>query len=402
MDARWSTVSFGFLLLAALTAVPAQAAGRDARTQNFIINAPTPQLAQQVGEQAERYRAELAQKWLGRELPPWSAPCTLKVVAGNLPAQGVTTYNRYPGHVGDFQMEVVGTPERIMDSVLPHEVTHAVLATHFGRPLPRWADEGVSTTVEHVSERAKHEAKLREFLSTRRGLPMNRMFMLKEYPSDMLPLYAQGYSVCRFLIEQNGHQEFIRFLEDYMSRQSWTKTVQQHYGYESLSELQDHWLRWVADGSGPVDQYTKRATSGDGSVRVAAAEQRAVDAPPSAMLADGRGSTPATPASRVTPSGANTPAASLASLAGDSDGWYVRRRNEIEAGHDPAPVSRAVGVASAETAPAAEPSSSVAQAAAASPYTASQPQPEQGATATELAPAGPAAHWSPSGSTKWR
>ncbi len=33
-------------------------------------------------------------------------------------------------------MEVIGTPERILDSVLPHEVTHTILATYFGRPLP--------------------------------------------------------------------------------------------------------------------------------------------------------------------------------------------------------------------------------------------------------------------------
>ncbi len=121
------------------------------------------------------------------------------MVAGdNLAAQGVTTYN--PAPVRDFQMEVIGTPERILDSVLPHEVTHTVLATYFGRPLPRWADEGICTTVEHVSERSKHEAKLREFLSSRRGIAMNQLFLLTEYPPDVLPMYAQGYSVCRFLI----------------------------------------------------------------------------------------------------------------------------------------------------------------------------------------------------------
>ena len=49
-------------------------------------------------------------------------------------------------------MRVIGTPERILDSVLPHEVTHTVMATHFGQPLPRWADVGICTTVEHAAE----------------------------------------------------------------------------------------------------------------------------------------------------------------------------------------------------------------------------------------------------------
>ncbi|MDA8743499.1 hypothetical protein N9N28_02595 [Rubripirellula amarantea] len=259
MDARTSVClrgipAAGLLFLLALVGTTAEAAGF--RTQNFIIQAPTPALARSVGEAAENYRDQLAEYWLGQRLPPWPTPCPVRVVSGpNLAAQGVTTYNRSP--VRDFQMEVVGTPERILDSVLPHEVTHTVLATHFGRPLPRWADEGICTTVEHESERSKHEAKLREFLGSRRGIAMNRLFLLTEYPSDVLPMYAQGYSVCRFLIEQQDAQTFITFLQDYMQNPSWTANIKKHYGYDSLAQLQEYWLAWVAEGSGPVAKFAK-------------------------------------------------------------------------------------------------------------------------------------------------
>ncbi len=242
------------LVLFSIVAMPVDAASF--RTQNFLVDAPNPQLAKAVGDAAEHFRDELATYWTGSTLPPWPRPCPIRVIAGsNLAAQGVTTYN--PAPVRDFQMEVIGTPERILDSVLPHEVTHTVLATYFGRPLPRWADEGICTTVEHVSERAKHEAKLREFLSTRRGIAMNDLFRLTEYPADVLPMYAQGYSVCRFLIEQEGPTTFIAFLKDYMQRPSWTANVQKHYQYDSLAELQQYWLAWVEAGSGPVAQYAK-------------------------------------------------------------------------------------------------------------------------------------------------
>ncbi|WDQ16716.1 peptidase MA family metallohydrolase [Rhodopirellula sp. P2] len=254
---RWGTVWACFAVLACWAA-PADAANY--RTRNFIVEAPTSQLAQAVGDAAEKYRHDLASYWTGQPLAPWPTPCPVRVVAGNLPAQGVTTYN--PAPVRDFQMEVVGTPERILDSVLPHEVTHTVLATHFGRPLPRWADEGICTTVEHDSEKAKHEAKLREFLSTRRGIAMNQLFLLTEYPSDVLPMYAQGYSVCRFLIEQQGPETFIDFLGEYMQRGSWTNNVQKHYGYDSLAELQEYWLAWVESGSGPVAQFAKLTPRG--------------------------------------------------------------------------------------------------------------------------------------------
>ncbi len=226
-------------------------------TQHFLVDAATPEMAKAVATAAEKYRHELAMHWLGQPLPPWSGKCRISVRAGNYPAQGVTTYQQAP--VRDFNMEVIGTPQRIMDSVLPHEITHTVLASHFGRPIPRWADEGICTTVEHPDEKNKHEVKLREFLNTRRGIAMNKLFLLTEYPPDILPMYAQGYSVVRFLIEQKDARTFVEFLGDYMDMQrpSWTQNIRKHYGYESLGELQEHWVAWVASGSGPVDKYVK-------------------------------------------------------------------------------------------------------------------------------------------------
>ncbi|MEM0927142.1 MAG: hypothetical protein AAGJ83_13955, partial [Planctomycetota bacterium] len=241
------------------------ASAQNARTENFLVHAPTQQLADLVASEAERYRNELAEYWLGRRLPKWPMPCPIEVVPGpRLAAQGVTRYDRHTG--SNFQMEVIGTPQRILDSVLPHEVTHTVLATHFRGPLPRWADEGICTTVEHRDERRKHEMKLIEFLKTRRGIAMNEMFLLKEYPMDMLPMYAQGYSVCRFLIEQSGPRQFVNFIEDYMREPSWTRNVRKHYGYESLASLQENWLAWVTNGSGPVDAFVSTRNQATASI----------------------------------------------------------------------------------------------------------------------------------------
>jgi hypothetical protein len=285
------------------------------RTQNFIVQAPTPGLAEAVGQAAERYRHDLAVHWLGKPLPHWPSPCPVRVIAGpNLAAQGVTTYN--PAPVRDFQMEVVGTPERILDSVLPHEVTHTILATYFGRPLPRWADEGICTTVEHASERSKHDVKLLEFLRSRRGIAMNQLFLMTEYPADVLPMYAQGYSVCRFLIDQKGPHTFIQFLQDYMQRPSWTANVKKHYQYDSLAELQQYWLAWVTAGSGSVEKFAKVQPAPAPSVSLAALESSG-------------GRDAATPLALTAPQQARDPvvqadASLLASTT--SQGWYQRKK----------------------------------------------------------------------------
>jgi len=285
-ESRLRYVCTHLVALVAVFSLATAANAANFRTQNFIVQAPTDDLARAVGEAAEKYRNDLAVYWLGGPLRPWPAPCPVRVIAGpHLAAQGVTTYN--PAPVRDFQMEVVGTPERILDSVLPHEVTHTVLATHFGRPLPRWADEGICTTVEHDSERNKHQAKLREFLRSRRGIPMNRLFLLTEYPNDVLPMYAQGYSVCQFLIAQKGPRAFIEFLHDYITHPSWTANVRKHYKYDSLAELQKYWVDWVSAGSGPVARFAKVTMPTDGSVgRIAQVSATSPIAPRTAEAID--------------------------------------------------------------------------------------------------------------------
>ncbi|WP_235908828.1 hypothetical protein [Roseiconus nitratireducens] len=348
----------------------------NARSQNFLVHAATPELAQSVAREAEKFRDELALYWLGKRLPPWGTPCPIEVKAGpHLAAQGVTTYNRSP--VSNFQMEVIGTPERILDSVLPHEVTHTVLATHFGRPLPRWADEGICTTVEHDAEKQKHEAKLREFLRTRRGIAMNQLFLLTEYPSDMLPMYAQGYSVCRFLIEQSGPRQFINFLTDYMQHPSWTDNVRKHYGYESLAKLQERWLAWVSAGSGPVETFVSARSKANLSL---ASNRSSASSPQPAGTKSLAAPEPSTRS-------AGSPSPNDLASAGS---WYQRRREQTAKGqlaamgpehsNAPGPRSPSSGATddatAATSAPARRPFAppSVLESG---PYSAAQPPAEQ-------------------------
>ncbi len=238
------------------------APGQVGNSENFIVMCRDPKLAQTVSKEAERLRRELAMHWLGYELPPWSRRCPIQVTAGaRLGAGGETRFALYNGNVGDWQMSVQGTPERILDSVLPHEITHTILASHFA-PLnvhvPRWADEGACTTVEHDSEQNKHKAMLVDFMKSGRAMSFNRMFSLKDYPKDILPLYAQGHSVVEFLIAQGGPQLFVKFLHQGMQTQHWERAVRDHYGYNTLGELQGKWNSWIVAGRGDVQQFAGR------------------------------------------------------------------------------------------------------------------------------------------------
>jgi hypothetical protein len=273
--------------------------GASYRSTNFVVEAPTPTLAEEIGKMAEVYRHDLAIEWLGKAMPNWAQPCPIHAqVEPQLGAGGATSFVFDHGEVFGWRMEIQGSRERVLDSVLPHEVTHTIFATHFRRPLPRWADEGACTTVEHISERTKQDRMLIQFLHTGRGIGFSQMFAMTEYPQDILPLYSQGYSLARFLIDQKGRREFVNYVGDGLESENWTDTTKQHFGYANLAVLQDSWLEWVKQGSpmhspispivgqpaGPAgSSLASTSHKGDGDI-IVRAQSADRDPPPSAPL----------------------------------------------------------------------------------------------------------------------
>jgi hypothetical protein len=233
-----------------LVAVLWTSMGAQVRTANFIIETPDANFAQQVAQAAEKYRKELAVEWLGQSIPDWYHPCVMTVQAApNLGAGGSTDFKFQAGEVFGWRMSIQGSQQRILDSVLPHEITHMIFASKFRQPVPRWADEGGATSVEHASERNKHRVMLNEFLQTGRGIAFNQLFAMTEYPQDIMPLYAQGYSLAEFLIQTGGRRKYVEFLGTGLETDNWSEAVQRHYGIKDLSVLQNTWLAWVRQGS---------------------------------------------------------------------------------------------------------------------------------------------------------
>ena len=217
------------------------------RTTNFIVQAPTRQVAQQVAQYAERYRKEKALQWLGKEMPPWGRPCPIRVTLTPGGAGGATTFAFDRGSILSQEMNVQGSLERILNSVLPHEVTHTVFAYHFRRPLPRWADEGGSVLSEDDIERRRHDDLVRRSLASGRAFRLRVLFEMRNYPtsgSDVMTLYAQGYSLSRFLVESSSRPGFLNFVADGM-RYGWDQAIRKHYQLNSVEELEAVWLDWM-------------------------------------------------------------------------------------------------------------------------------------------------------------
>jgi hypothetical protein len=217
--------------------------GASHRTTNFVVEAPTAEMARQVAEAAEAYRSAIARQWLDREIAAWSKPCPIRVKLTRGEAGGVTSFGFDHGRVNDQEMMVEGRLERILASALPHEITHTVFAAYFGGPMPRWADEGASLLSEDLRERRRHD-KIAEDLLIRRGdLHLSRLFVIEEYPSDLLGFYGQGYSISRFLIEMGGRPRFLRFVRE-GTQTGWDSATRNHYGIAGVHELDRAWRAW--------------------------------------------------------------------------------------------------------------------------------------------------------------
>ena len=216
---------------------------------NFIVETADPQIAEQISQQAEQFRHDLAILWIGQTLPNWAQPCTMTVkVSPYLGAGGATTFVFDRGEVFGWRMNIQGSRERVLDSVLPHEITHMIFASYFRHPLPRWADEGGATSMEHVSEKQKHREMLIRFLQTGRGIAFGQLFAMTDYPPDVMPLYAEGYSLAEYLINHGGRRKFVAFLDEGTRTGQWQEAVQRNYGARDLPSLQNEWVGWVAKG----------------------------------------------------------------------------------------------------------------------------------------------------------
>lgn len=231
------------LVLVCLAAVPAM--GAKFRSTNFIAEAPTPQIAQQFAQAAEHYRKEKALQWIGQEMPPWPEPCPIKAHITMGGPGGATTFDFAGGQVPRQFMDIQGPLDKLLASVLPHEVTHTVFAFYFRCPLPRWADEGGAVLSENDEERIQHDKICRNILNHGQSIPLRQLFGLREYPRDgnkVMALYAQGFSVTNFLVNSSSRQTFLHFLTQAMQTQNWDGALRTYYRYNSVEELEQAWL----------------------------------------------------------------------------------------------------------------------------------------------------------------
>jgi hypothetical protein len=135
----------------------------------------------------------------------------------------------------------------LLTGVLPHEVTHVVLAGHFGKkPLPRWADEGMAVLTEREDKLAMHRQNLARCRQSGQLFAVRSLMEMDDYPEarQVSAFYAQSVSLVDFLAQERGSVAFAQFLRDAL-QDGYETALKKHYNYRSFEELESGWKRHV-------------------------------------------------------------------------------------------------------------------------------------------------------------
>lgn len=226
-----------------------------AETEHFrVYHVGDRGVARKVAVAAEQARATARRKWFADDCLDWDQRGEVLIYPTGRDyseATGATT--RSPGHseiradgsrVILRRIHVHADEPGMIEAVLPHEVTHAVLAGQFGdQPVPRWADEGMAVLVEPQECIDRHLRALARQRDQGLLFSARELICLKDYPEPrrMAAFYAQSVSLAEFLTESKDSRTVARFVRDGL-RDGYETALRRYYGW-SFNELDRRWQK---------------------------------------------------------------------------------------------------------------------------------------------------------------
>lgn len=229
---------------------------RVAEAVNFRLFHQHPRdLAEAVLHKAERTRRLQQRKWFGRAGADWDRKCRIYLYPSGQaysaatgapvnPGGGHTDIRAEDGRVLGRCIHLHGGRAFLLKGLVPHEVTHAVLAGRLGRQrVPRWADEGMAILAEARPHIDMHFRYLPRWRDADALFSMKTLLQMRDYPRPHAigVFYAQSVSLVDFLTRQKGAPRFAAFVRD-GERDGYAASLRKHYGW-SFAELDRQWQR---------------------------------------------------------------------------------------------------------------------------------------------------------------
>ena len=239
-----------WMLVAFLVFAPAEVAcaGGFSFSENFIVLAPDQRTAEQVLDQAERFRKELAVRWLGEALPAGVGRALVCVKLSYANSDG----GFWP--IDDarrklHRLRVTMAPDKSLTHILAHETTHLILEIGFHGELPIWADEGIAMLQDEEQLDCARLKIIERYARTHNWPDLRKVLQAERIKGD-LESYAIAASLTNFLLTRGDAAKLFRFALAGKTG-GWDSAALKHYAL-TVGELQSMWQAWAAQAKPPI------------------------------------------------------------------------------------------------------------------------------------------------------
>ena len=142
------------LCLVVIGAEPDAAARWIAQNENFLVTAPTQEVAEQILATANFVRREISRDWLGKKQP---TPIPKSAIDVTFSERDDWAGLQFPNQRERVGFRIALSTRKTFRELpsLRHEIVHLVLHTEFGDRLPAWADEGAACTEDSAELRTR-------------------------------------------------------------------------------------------------------------------------------------------------------------------------------------------------------------------------------------------------------
>jgi hypothetical protein len=199
-----------------------------AETAHFrILHDESKRIVDKVGEAAEATRAALQRKWFGEEAADWDGKCSIYLHADRAKYSAKTGMKNTLGHMrtldwGGVFLRSIHLPckePNLVADVLPHEVSHSVMAIRLQGRTPRWADEGMAMLAETPESAQECLERLPGYREKDSLFALEILMQTDEADHfNTMEYYSQSTSLVQYLSTLKGPRAFTQFLRTYIAK----------------------------------------------------------------------------------------------------------------------------------------------------------------------------------------